>query len=396
MLTLGLPTFGLAFAMTVLTTYGPSILLAITHSPAKVGALIAGEGAFALVVPLVAGALSDRMRPSKRLGQRMPFVLIGAPLAGAGLVLLPFAPDYQLAGVTILAFFVGYYVYYPPYRAMYADLLPRRLLPRAQSNQAVLRGAGTGIALVSGGVLLAAWTPLPFVIGTAVLALLTLTLRPIVRLQRRVTPRDHSTSGGSARDLFLHNRSMQIFAAANAIWEYTFAGLKTFIVLYVTHGLGQSKSLASVVMAIVAIAYVIGAPVAARLTERFGIVPVMVWSAGVYGSALCLGVIPHTVAPMLVLLPVGAVAGAILMTLPQALAFMLAPGAAQGAAAGLVDFSRGIGVVLGSLFVGIAISASVSTFPATHGYAVLWPTIGGPILLSLLLLHLLRNRVEPV
>ena len=30
-------------------------------------------------------------------------------------------------------FFVGYYLYYPPYRAIYADLLPRRLLARGRS-----------------------------------------------------------------------------------------------------------------------------------------------------------------------------------------------------------------------------------------------------------------------
>jgi hypothetical protein len=43
-------------------------------------------------------------------------------------------------------FFVGYYVYYPPYRALYADLLPRRLYARAQAGQAIARGAGLGFA----------------------------------------------------------------------------------------------------------------------------------------------------------------------------------------------------------------------------------------------------------
>jgi hypothetical protein len=42
-----------------------------------------------------------------------------------------------------------------------------------------------------------------------------------------------------------------------------------------------------------------------------------------------------------------ALAGSVLLTLPQALAFTLAPRGSEGAAAGLQDFSRGIGVVLG-------------------------------------------------
>lgn len=387
LIVLGLPTFGLAFAITILTTYGPAVLLSITHSPATVGALIGGEGAFALVVPLISGALSDRLPATTPGGRRMPFVMIGAPLAAAGLVILPFAPDIQLAGLAILMFFVGYYFYYPPYRAIYADILPRRLFARAQSAQAIQRGAGLGIALIAGGLLLSAWTPLPFVLGAAVLGLATLTLKPVLRLQNDGAGEIHDESESSTRELFLHNRPMQIFAVANMLWEFSLAGLKTFIVLYVVHGLHRSTALASAVIAIVAVAYIVGAPVASRLAERHGIVPVMTGSALVYGVMLCAAVIPTTVDPMFVLLPIGAFAGAILMTLPQALAFTLAPDASQGAAAGLVDFSRGVGVVLGPVAVGAAVGLFSHILSSTSGYAVMWPAIGLPVLLSLLLLR---------
>src|SRR3954452_11048385 len=96
--TLGLPTLGLAFSLSILTTYGPLLLLRIAHSPARVGALIGGEGAFALSIPLLAGALSDRL-PMSPLGRRMPFMLIGMPLVAAGLLLLPWAPNYPMAGM---------------------------------------------------------------------------------------------------------------------------------------------------------------------------------------------------------------------------------------------------------------------------------------------------------
>jgi MFS family permease len=387
LLILGLPTFGLAFAITILTTYGPSVLLSLTHSPARVGALIGGEGAFALVVPLLSGALSDRLPASTPAGKRMPFVIVGAPLAAGGLVILPFAPNIQLAGGTILMFFVGYYLYYPPYRAIYADILPKRLLARAQSAQAISRGAGLGIALITGGLLLSAWTPLPFIIGAAVLGLATVSLKPVTRLQRPEPRHTDDEAEISARELFLHNRPMQMFAVANALWEFSLAGLKTFIVLYIVHGLHESTAEASAFIAIVAAAYIIGAPVASRLADRFGIVPVMSWSAAVYGISLCVGLIPTTVDPMLINLPIGALAGAILMTLPQALAFTLAPGTSQGAAAGLVDFSRGVGLVLGPALVGFAVGLFSGSLSATHGYAVMWPTIGIPVLLSLLLLR---------
>jgi hypothetical protein len=74
---LGVPTFGLALAISVLTTFGPVILIHLVNSPTTVGALIGGEGAFALVVLLASGAISDRLPPSP-LGRRLPFVLLGA------------------------------------------------------------------------------------------------------------------------------------------------------------------------------------------------------------------------------------------------------------------------------------------------------------------------------
>jgi maltose/moltooligosaccharide transporter len=350
-----------------------------------IGALIGGEGAFALVIPLLAGSLSDRL-PGTSLRRRMPFVFAGAPLVAVGLVLLPFAPSITLAAGAILAFFVGYYLYYPPYRAMYADLLPRAFFARAQGSQAILRGAGLGVALLAGGLLLSVSRSLPFVLAAAAIVATTLALLPVARLENACPNAMLPYSGGSVRDLLLHDSSMRSFAAANALWEFSFAGLKSFIVLYVVRGLGDSPSIASAVIAVVAVAYVVGAPIAGRLADRYGMLRVIRPAAAVYGIGLLTGVVPHTLAPLLVGLPFVALAGSILLTLPQALAFSLAPRGTEGAAAGLQDFSRGVGVVLGPIAVGVAVDAFRHPLSATHGYAAMWPVIGIPVLLSLILL----------
>jgi MFS family permease len=393
LLVLGLPTLGLALAAGILTTYGPVLLLRVAHSPARVGALIGGEGAFALAIPLLAGVLSDRMPPSP-LGRRLPFVFIGTPLVIGGLLLLSWSPTYAMAALAVLLFFIGYYLYYPPYRALYADLLPLHLQPRAQGSQAVYRGIGLGVALMAGGLLLNIWQPLPFIIAGGVLLGTTLTLSPVVRHQADCTASATGSDPSSTVGSLLRNRKMMTFAGANALWEFSFAGLKTFIVLYVVTGLGRSPAMASAVIAVVAVAYIGGAPLAGRLADRWGIVPVMTWSAIVYGLGLCVGMIPTTLTPLLVMLPFVALAGAVLLTLPQALAFTLAPAGGQGAAAGLVDVSRGLGLVLGPLVVGFAVSSSTSILASTHGYAAMWPVIGSAVLLSVPLLRQLDASVS--
>jgi MFS family permease len=386
LLLLGLPTLGLALAISVLTTYGPVVLIHLTQSTSQVGALIGGEGAFALLIPLVSGAVSDRLAGSPAV-RRVPFILAGAPLVVAGLVVLAFSGSQSLAVASVLAFFVGYYLYYPPYRALYADLLPRSIEARAQASQAVLRGVGLGVALLAGGLLLSVWQPLPFMIAGATVLATTFALAPVIRLaSRRPTPVIRYKAVSAPRLLF-RSRELRAFAVANALWEFSFTGLKSFVVLYVVRGLGLSASVASAVIAVVAVAYVAGAPLAGRLADRYGIVRVLRVAALVYGVGLVAGVFPHTLAPLLIGLPVVALAGAVLMTLPQALAFTLAPTGSEGAVAGLQDFSRGLGVVLGPVAVGIAIDFSSSQLSATHGYAAMWPVIGIPVLASLIFLR---------
>src|SRR5262249_24231220 len=122
------------------------------------------------------------------------------------------------------------------------------------------------------------------------------------------------------------------------------------------------------------------------LADQYGLVRALRIASVVYGVGLLIGVLPHTLTPLLVGLPVVALAGAIVLTLPQALAFTLAPVGSEGAAAGLVDFSRGVGVVLGRIVVGAAVSVSQGVLESTHGYAVMWLIIGVPVLIAAALL----------
>ena len=225
---LGLPTFGLAFAISVLTTYGPVVLLRLTDSTVAVGALIGGEGAFALAIPLFSGTLSDR-RAGSPIERRFPFVLAGAPLIVGGLALLGFSGSIALAAVAVLAFFVGYYLYYPPYRALYADLLPRSFYPRAQASQAILRGAGLGMALLTGGLLLSVWRPLPFVLAGLAVVATTFALAPLLQVENKCPNPLLPYETLSVKRLLFRDRELRAFAGANALWEFSFSGLKTAV-----------------------------------------------------------------------------------------------------------------------------------------------------------------------
>ena len=81
------------------------------------------------------------------------------------LVMVAFMPGFAATAFVLFAFFFAYYIYEPPYRGLYPDLLPDSVFGRAQGAQHVMRGIAIGAALVGGGVLLAVWEPFPFVLA---------------------------------------------------------------------------------------------------------------------------------------------------------------------------------------------------------------------------------------
>jgi len=398
--TLALPTFGLALAMSVLTTYTPVLLGDLTESGTAIGFAVGGEGAFALFLPLLIGSLSDRTR--SRLGPRLPYALFGTPLLVAPLVLLPFAHSYAAVVGLVSLFFVGYFVYYPPYQALFAELVPRGEEGRANGAQGVARGLGLGAALVGGGLLLSIWAPLPFVLAAAALVWATFALLRGVSAHVPAEPTATAAVQGPGVFRLIRSRSdLRAFVFANALWELSFMGLKTFIVLYVVKGLGESISTATAVIGVVAGSYVIAAMGAGRLADRFGFFRVMRVTLWVYGAGLLFAATLHSLAPMLIGLPVIALAGAVLMTLPYGMLQTMTPAGSEGAVAGLFGFSRGIGAVLGPIAVGVAIDVLAPLFPATAGYGAMWVAVGVPIVLSLAFLPAMERRApapapEPV
>ena len=138
---LSLPTFGLALAMSVLTTYAPVLLGEATESGAAIGLALGAEGLFALFLPLAVGSLSDRT--SSRFGRRLPYAVFAAPLLVAPLALVPFASSYAATVALVSLFFVGYFVYYPPYQALFAELVPASHHGRAQGAQGVPAVSGS-------------------------------------------------------------------------------------------------------------------------------------------------------------------------------------------------------------------------------------------------------------
>lgn len=383
---LGFPTFGLALSITMVSTYLPKVARQFTTSTTVIGVIVGGEGLMALWVPLVAGTWSDGVR--SRLGARLPFVLAGVPVIVVGLVLMAFVQSLATLALAAGVFFVGYFVAYGPYRALYPDLVEDQVTGRAQSIQALWRGAGTGIALVGGGVLLSIGRPVPFLFAATILLLVVGAFAALLVRGELFGAPSTSVHGirRTVRELgrmLASEPRLRSFLVANALWELSLAALKTFVVLYITEGLGNSLSTASLIIGAGAVFVLISAGLSGKLADRFGKPRVMFIALIIYAPGLLLPFLSHAPVLLAAILPVVAMGGGVVMTLPYAVLIPMMPEGQHGALTGFFSLTRGLGTVAGPLVVGIAIQVLRGPFSSTHGYQAMWLVCSAAIVLSI-------------
>ncbi len=387
---LAIGALGLAWSITTVAAYLPPVLGQFTSSATLIGTVLAAEGVFAIVLPLVVGPLSDATRTP--FGRRRPYLAFAIAPMTLALAMVAFMPNLASTAFALFAFFFAYYIYEPPYRGLYPDLLPADVFGRAQGAQHVMRGVALGAALVGGGVLLGVWEPFPFILAAGLTAV---ACSLVIALTREEVPRDRDHRRfrsylASPWRIVRTEREVRLFLICNTAWEATFAGMRTFVVLYIVDGLGQPLYVSSAVLSVVAIGYVLAAFVCGGLGDKFGISRVILGASVVYGLGLTLSVLARQwhwwyyplIAPV-------AVAGGTVMTLSWGLLFKLMPARERGAIAGLAIMTKGIGLLLGPLAVGAVIDIFHPLLRSTDGYAAMWPAVGIPVLLVVPIVALL-------
>ena len=392
-LLLGLPSFALALCLAVLSTYLPVLARRFTSSTAIIGLLVGGEGLTAVLLPIWVGRLSDHT--VTRLGRRLPFLLVAAPVAALSLALMPFAPSLPIMAVEVLAFYLAYFTYFSPYRALYPDLISTSASGRAQGIQGVFTGIGLGFALVGGGVLQELWRPLPYLIAGATILLVTGAIfAGLGKNPARISmpERDPASPFAELWSLLRDDRDVVDFVIGNALLTLGLSGLKSFVVLWLTEGLGKSMTFTAVAMAVVAVGTVIGALVSGKLGDKYGPGRVLAAFLLVFGAGLSVGTFTTNNIVLGAAFPVIALSGGAAVSLPYALLLRLTPKKKHGIVAGLFDASSGVGTLMGPALTGIAIDLLRPLFPASHGYSAMWPVLSISVLGAVVVLRLSNQK----
>ena len=391
---LALPTYALALSITVVSTYLSEVTRRYTHATAVIGVIVGSEGIMALWIPLIAGAWSDSLQT--RIGGRLPFIIAGALPAAGAVILIGLLHSLGLVAAMAAVFFAFYFVAYEPYRAMYPDLVgDESIAGRAQSSQALARGLGTASALLGGGLLLSIARPLPFAVAGVVL-LGAVGGFVVLVLRRGLTGSGQAGEGawaGARRlpRLVRCHPALRAYFVANALWEMALSALKAFVILYLTIGLRYSLATSSLMIGGVAFVILISAGISGKLGDKYGrlrVVSIALWAYGLGFLAPALTTSRPVLGAAILFVGVG---GGTVMTMAYALLMPLMPEDEHGALTGFYSMSRGVGIVLGPILAGVAITVLKPAFGSTQGFQAMWFICAAAALASLLFLRRLRQ-----
>jgi maltose/moltooligosaccharide transporter len=419
---------GSAGGQTLIAALLPVLLAPHTSSTFLIGAVIASEGAFALILPYVAGALSDSAprEYGGGFGRRGRLLVLAAPAMATGLLLIAALDGFwPLAGAAVL-YFAALHMYSGPLRALLTDATPEDQWGGVQGVLGATHVGGVAFGLVAGGLLFSIWEPLPFLVASVlVLAATGVTLVAARRLGQAgdaakpeadeagddrsgIGPDGEGGSGGDQgeeggygprrelrfwRDLMGQSETRR-FLVGNVLWNAGVEGIRPYIFLFATVVLGITVGTASLALMGFMAAAGVGSILVGHFGDRFGRARVLALGAVVAGLAMLPGLFVRDLVSLIVLLVPAGFGAAALVSLPYAVFEDMVENGDVGRSTGAFYMSVGIARLLAPLAVGAAIDLARTWMPDTEGYPIMWPLAGTLILLGALLLHLARRAHE--
>jgi MFS family permease len=433
---------GSAGGQTLIAALLPVLLAPHAPSTFWIGAVIASEGVFAILLPYLAGAASDSVprRYGGMFGRRGRMLVLAAPGMALGLVLIAALDGFwPLAGAAVL-YFLALHLYSGPLRALLTDATPEEKWGSIQGVMGASHTGGVAFGLVGGGLLYSWWEPLPFLVA----AVLVLGLTAVTLLAARSVgeagqsadsgsaTRNHEDgqdeSGGVSADEGGNERgneggdegkdngqdgeeydldregefwrklvkrpATRRFLVGNVLWNAGVEGIRPYLFLFATVALGITVGVASLAMIGFLVAAALGSVLVGRFGDRFGRPRVLILGALVAGIAMIPGLFVRDLLALIILLIPAGFGAAALISLPYAVFENLVGDDDVGRSTGAFYMSVGVARIGAPLLVGAAIDVARSWMPDTEGYPIMWPVAGSLVLLGALALQLARRATD--
>lgn len=203
----------------------------------------------ALIIQPPLGVFSDRLRSP--IGRRLPFIVVGAPLAAAMFGIIPFAHVLPLFILSCITLLLAMAFWRTPVVALMPDITPSENRSQANGVINLMGGLGTVLATLVGGTLYRINPSYPFFLAGVLVVLAAILVLIFIREPREyISPKLHLAAKG--QDTKMENKVMKNIAnvftqqdkspmyilLAILFWFIAYNAIETFFTLYGVNYLG--------------------------------------------------------------------------------------------------------------------------------------------------------------
>ncbi len=242
---IGFGFFGVSVLWSLYNTYVP-ILLSQKFSldAAAIGFFMSLDNIAALFIQPPVGAWSDRVRT--KLGRRLPFIAIGAPIAAVTFGLIPLAESLPIFLACTVTTILAMAFWRTPVVALMPDVTPSHL--RSQANGIINFMGGLGLVLGTsiGAMLVKQNQAYPFWFGSILVLIAAVLVLLFVREPKVYEDSPNTEKPDlwkSLKELFTskHGDAIRIFLAI-FFWFIAYNAIEAFLSLYGVNHLGLDES----------------------------------------------------------------------------------------------------------------------------------------------------------
>ncbi len=376
---LGLGFFGVSVIWSVYNAFVPIFLEdRFLMAAGFIGVFMTLDNVAALLIQPAVGAWSDRLRTP--IGRRMPFILIGAPLAAIAFILLPKSQSMWLFFFAAVMLLLSMAVWRTPVVALMPDITPSKYRSQANGIINFMGGLGAIIAFIGGAKLYELDASYPFLLGAGLVALSAILVFIFIKEPKEAveTAKEAPRLWESARQIWQSNdKSALRILLAIFFWFVAYNGIEAFFTLFAKNHLGLTEADGARLLGQLSLLFVLFSLPSGYLGAAIGRKKTIM--AGVLLMAVCVGmmyILPvDTLTILLTSLPVLGkvpVVGAILMVAGVAWSLIninslpmvvdMTDAARIGTYTGLYYLFSTLAAISGPIFYGFIIQLSGSNY----------------------------------
>jgi Na+/melibiose symporter-like transporter len=269
---LGFGFFGVSVIWSVYNAYVPIFLQdRFSLAAGFIGMFMTLDNIAALFIQPAVGSWSDNLRT--RIGRRLPFILIGAPIAAAAFILLPAAKSLFLFFLAAVMLLLSMAVWRTPVVALMPDITPSEHRSVANGIINLMGGLGAIIAFIGGAKLYDMNPEYPFLLGAGLTVIAALLVFIFIR-EPKVYPKTEEEKPDlwkAVKELFTaKEKSPLLMLLAILFWFIAYAGIEALFTLYAVNYLKLEVSDGSRLLGQLSLLFVLFALPAGYIGKAFG------------------------------------------------------------------------------------------------------------------------------